>query len=84
MLGKLFKKTRQDDSKKDKHDRSDRFFSNNGQWFFKTREGQRVGPFLSRSDAQHALLFFIERNEWPTEQELQDFIEGCKLYAANQ
>lgn len=74
----LLKKSR-DGEAKDKHSRSDRFFSDNNNWFFRTREGQEVGPFFTRSDAQHALLYFIERNEWPNEEELREFIEGCQL-----
>lgn len=78
MLSKLLKKSR-DGEDRSKRNRSDRFYSNNNSWFFRTREGHEVGPFGSRSDAQHALLYFIERNEWPNDEELKEFIEGCQL-----
>jgi hypothetical protein len=32
--------------------RSDRFFRSNDQWYFRTREGIDVGPFLTEFDAQ--------------------------------
>jgi len=90
MIKDLFKsKERDDDKGKGKKPagskRSDRIYQDDGRFFFKTREGINVGPFLSRSDAQYALLYFCERNEWPSDQQLQDFIEGCKLFdAANE
>lgn len=80
MLKKLFNYKRQGESKT-ANPRSDRFVHHEGHWFFKTREGEQVGPFLSRSEAQHALLFFVERNTWPSQEELTNFIEGLVLYS---
>lgn len=81
MLKNLFK-TKREGETKNTHSRSDRFFQHQGHWFFKTREGEQVGPFLSRSEAQYALLFFVERNAWPSQEELASFIEGLELYAS--
>ena len=79
MLSKLFKNSNREGEEQKNKERSDRFKKTNGKWFFKTREGMDIGPFLSRRDAQYALLFFIERDGWPTEQQLKDFVEGCEL-----
>ena len=82
MLKKLFKSsTRNEDTEKPDNDkRSDRLYQDENRWFFKTREGQQVGPFPGKRDAQFALLYFTERAEWPTESQLNDFIEGCQLF----
>ena len=83
MLNDLFKKNRsEDDGKKADSQRSDRIYEDKGRWFFKTREGLNIGPFQKRREAQYALLYFTERAEWPTDQELAEFIEGCKLFDA--
>lgn len=80
MLKDLFKPKREGEDKS-AHPRSDRFIQHEGHWFFKTREGEQVGPFSSRNEAQYALLYFIERNAWPSQQELASFIEGLELLA---
>lgn len=82
MLNNLFKSnTRNEESTKpDTGARSDRLYQDKGRWFFKTREGMNVGPFQKKNDAQYALLYFAERAEWPTEDQLNDFIEGCQLF----
>ncbi len=41
--------------------RSDRFFIENGQWFFFTREATISGPFTSRKEAEAELTFYIRR-----------------------
>ena len=83
MLNELFKKNRSEDQdKQDANQRSDRIYKEEGRWFFKTREGMDIGPFQKRREAQYALLYFTERAEWPTDQELAEFIEGCKLFDA--
>ena len=80
MLSKFIKKTRSGEQKpSEKPSRTDRFVEDDGFWFFKTREGIDVGPFDERSDAEYALLYFVEQAEWPTDEQLAGFIEGCKL-----
>lgn len=39
--------------------RSDRFFCEDGQWFFTTREGGVQGPFESRPEAEQELEMYI-------------------------
>ena len=80
MLSKIIKKSRLGESS-GKHARSDRFERRDKYWYFQTREGLSVGPFEKRSDAEYALLYFVERAEWPSEEDLQDFIKGCELHA---
>ncbi|MBV1872874.1 MAG: hypothetical protein KUG83_10040 [Gammaproteobacteria bacterium] len=47
--------------------RSDRFYSEEGGWFAKLREGEELGPFDSKDEAKQALADFIElyKNESP-------------------
>lgn len=78
MLSRLFNKKRDGDDSGTK-ERTDRFMKRDGYWYFRTREGFDVGPFDGRSEAQYALLYFVESHEWPTDEQLADFIEGCKL-----
>lgn len=40
--------------------RTDRFFSEQGAWFAKTREGDELGPFDSKAEAKEALDVHIE------------------------
>ena len=42
-------------------DRSERIFSEQDLWYFKTREGDKVGPFRYRSEAQSNLENFMEQ-----------------------
>lgn len=39
--------------------RSDRFFCEEGRWFFTTREGTVKGPFDSRDDAERELAMYL-------------------------
>ena len=41
--------------------RSERFCSENGQWYFHTREGALDGPYRDRADAQRGLAIFLAR-----------------------
>ena len=41
--------------------RSERFYSENGQWYFHTREGVFDGPYKDRSEAQRGLAIFLAR-----------------------
>lgn len=40
--------------------RSDRFFTSDNQFFFSTREGEDIGPFPNRSDAERGLKLYID------------------------
>ena len=40
--------------------RSGRFFTVSSKWYFSTREGIDHGPFVSRDEADHALLHFLK------------------------
>ena len=59
--------------------RSNRLSKDGAHWYFHTREGIDVGPFLSRSDAQYALLHFSEQAEWPNKDQLKLLKDGCEL-----
>jgi hypothetical protein len=39
--------------------RSQRFFLENGQWYFDTREGKQVGPYTEIEDVKKALAVFL-------------------------
>ncbi len=39
--------------------RSQRLFSENGQWYFDTREGKQVGPYHEYDDMKKALAVFL-------------------------
>jgi len=55
-------KTRTGDSGSETYYRSDRFYSEQGAWYAKTREGDELGPFDSKSEAKEGLEVFIEMN----------------------
>lgn len=40
--------------------RSDRFFTSENQFFFSTREGEDVGPFPNRAEAERGLKVYID------------------------
>lgn len=40
--------------------RSPRVYEENGEWFFRTREGAAMGPYATREDADQGLSDFIE------------------------
>ncbi|MEE4252170.1 MAG: DUF6316 family protein [Alcanivoracaceae bacterium] len=42
---------------------SDRFFNEGGKWFFTTREGQLMGPYDSRKDAEQELMLYLRSLE---------------------
>lgn len=54
---------RQDRSPSTAPTRSERIFSEQDLWYFKIREGDEVGPFRYRSEAQSNLKRFMERLE---------------------
>ncbi|MDH5765972.1 MAG: DUF6316 family protein [Gammaproteobacteria bacterium] len=39
--------------------RTDRSFCSNGEWYFLTRGGGQVGPFISKEEMEAELLLFI-------------------------
>lgn len=39
--------------------RSQRLFSENGQWYFDTREGRQIGPYLDKIEVKLALAAFV-------------------------
>lgn len=43
------------------HERSDRVYSQQNLWYFKTREGDEVGPFRYRSEAESNLDRFLSQ-----------------------
>jgi len=54
--------TRQkDNSKTPAPERSERIFSEQDLWYFRIREGDEVGPFRYRSEAQSNLESFMEQ-----------------------
>ena len=50
-----------DNSQSPASDRSERVYSEQDLWYFKTREGDEVGPFRYRSEAQSNLENFMEQ-----------------------
>ncbi len=52
---------RQDRSISPAPSRSERIFSEQDLWYFRIREGDEVGPFRYRSEAQSNLERFMER-----------------------
>ena len=40
--------------------RSNRIHNINGQWYFLTREGQNIGPFATKDDAEAGLARFMK------------------------
>ena len=58
------------------HTRTQRFFRKGTNWYFSTREGNAMGPYADKSEAQLALAYFVERTQWPTAKQLRDYIRG--------
>lgn len=54
---------RLDDLQSFSHERSERFFTMSGLWYFRTREGKDVGPFRYRSEAETMLHRFKAETE---------------------
>jgi len=52
---------RQDGSKDPTPARSERIYSEQDLWYFRVREGDEVGPFRYRSEAQSNLERFMEQ-----------------------
>jgi hypothetical protein len=58
---KMSDNRRQDDSKDPAPARSERIYSEQDLWYFRVREGDEVGPFRYRSEAQSNLERFMEQ-----------------------
>ena len=56
--------------------RGKRFFKEGSQWFFKTREGQHIGPFEDKCEAQLALAYFVDRTQWPDSRQLREYMRA--------
>ncbi|MDQ1363026.1 MAG: hypothetical protein QG652_886 [Pseudomonadota bacterium] len=39
--------------------RSNRYFCINGAWYFTTREGPQLGPFIDKREAEAELMLFV-------------------------
>ncbi|HEY9035577.1 MAG TPA: DUF6316 family protein [Pseudomonadales bacterium] len=55
--------------------RSGRFYCENGQWFFTTREGKPIGPFHTKEEAEHALIAFLDFIQCATPEILMSFFK---------
>lgn len=64
-----------DQSKGSFHYRSERVFDEQGLWYFRTREGQNLGPFRYESEARQMLNNFINDIHVKEQQELQNAIK---------
>lgn len=51
---------RKDDSDSTPRFRADRFFTISDRWYFTTREGEDLGPFENRDEANTKLLEYLE------------------------
>ncbi len=58
--------------------RSERFFKRDNGWFYTTRENVDMGPFDDKAEAQMALVYFIERTQWPDQKQLRAYINSNK------
>lgn len=54
------KQHRLTDNKNAEFERTDRIFSRTGLWYFRTREGNDVGPFRYRDEAELMLTKFFQ------------------------
>ncbi len=58
--------------------RSERFFKRGDGWYYTTRENIDMGPYADKAEAQMALVYFIERTQWPDEKQLRAYINSNK------
>jgi len=61
--------------------RTQRLFSENGQWYFETREGTQVGPYRDRQEVKKALAVFIAQRMLLTKHrhtEDRDYLPGSQ------
>jgi hypothetical protein len=48
-----------DDEDEKVHFKTDRFFLQNGEWFYLTRDGEERGPFQDKQDANGDLILYL-------------------------
>lgn len=54
--------SRKEDGDNDKrYFQVDRFYQQNGEWFYTTREGTERGPFESKEEAEGDLIVYVRR-----------------------
>lgn len=58
--------------------RSERFVKREEGWYYTTRENVDMGPYADKSEAQMALVYFIERTQWPDAKQLRAYIHSNK------
>lgn len=56
------------------HTRTERFCKKDAGWFYTTREGVDIGPYADKMEAQMALVYFVERTQWPSETQLRSYL----------
>ena len=56
------------------HTRSNQFYQRKGEWFLTSDDGADVGPFADKAEAQMALLYFVDRTQWPNAKQLREYI----------
>lgn len=54
------RKHRKNDLKVAAHFRAHRIHTINGEWYFLTREGQNIGPFPTKKEAESGLTEFLK------------------------
>lgn len=62
--------------------RSERFYQENGQWYFQTREGTLIGPFKDMAEARKALAVFVA--ERIQESQTQNDASGDRAIDADE
>ena len=64
--------------------RMDRFYSENGQWRFMTREGYEMGPYDSKKEAEGELALYIRQTANPfTMGEYSKAKTDCDIWSQN-
>jgi hypothetical protein len=54
---------RKDDQDEKTRFRMDRIYMSNGTWYFSTREGEEVGPFVTRGSASNGVAAYIRHTK---------------------
>jgi hypothetical protein len=52
---------------------ADGYFAERGRWYFRTN-GNVMGPFTDKAEAQMAVLYFRQRLKWPSLRQLHEFM----------
>ena len=61
---KKVKFCRKDDVEAKTWFRTDRFYISDGKWYFSTREGEEVGPFVSRAAANNGVAAYLHHTQF--------------------